>query len=60
MDKPELNKKSLKELRGELLTKRNRPYWQNDETVQKPTDTMRKSSEMDSEEFDEEDMGMGM
>ena len=60
MDKPELNKKNLKELRGELLTNRNGPYWQNDETKQKPKNTMEQSSEQNNEEFDEEDMGMGM
>lgn len=60
MDKSELNKKSLKELRGELLTNRNKPYRRNEKEQEKYEDTIDRNVVQDNEEHDEEDMGMGM
>lgn len=58
MDKPELNKKSLKELRGELFANRNGKYWQNDEKKQELKEDIEQSAEQNNVALDEEDMGM--
>ena len=58
MSKLGSNKKSLKELRGELLTNRNGPCWQSNNIQKKDTNVYEQSSSQDNEEIDEEDMGM--